>query len=640
MLTIYHITDGVPSELCTIPITEDAVLHYDLGGEHFVSLPFCCATPIYFSIGDYVLLEEFGKFELTEPTSPEFDGVEYKYTLKMDASYRKWRNRLMRYIPENTASECSFSLTATIGIHAQVVVRNINACGFRFNGEEYTYDVATYNQTHLGTNTYKLDEAKLVTYQNTNILDGITAIANTFECEWWVVDNIIFFGTCENVTESEEDAPVFSLGVNVETMSRSNSSAVHATRLYAFGSSKNLPDNYRKGSVIDLVTDGIVNKRLMLPTNDNLNGYVQDSEVSDDEVIESVVVFEDIYPKVECEVDRVFYYTHTANNDDGTHTTERFYRVTDRGAAQFLNNFTEAMQLDGTTLHILFQGGALNGMDFECNFEVYHEGGVNYKCVQIIANGDYGIKLPQSPSADGMEPVLIPKQGDKFVLYNWDATKIADTPIIAHAEAELLEKAQEQLRKTKIDASTYTCTMFANPQQWKYQVGQQVRLVNKAYFRDGRMSRVIGYEFKLDIPYDHPQYTIGEKPAMSRLGAIESKLESVQVNGNTYYGGSGVGGGGTAVYLIKEYDSTPANDNNAYSARRSNRRFVGKEQNDSTSHHLSMGGATIDAIAEGYDWLVDGIIELTPDIVISATELLTEGGDVITTENEGIEVMK
>ena len=37
-------------------------------------------------------------------------------------------------------------------------------------------------------------------------------------------------------------------------------------------------------------------------------------------------------------------------------------------------------------------------------------------------------------------------------------------------------------------------------------------------------SRVIGYEFKLDIPYDTPQYTIGESDAFSRLKKIEKEL--------------------------------------------------------------------------------------------------------------------
>ncbi len=56
---------------------------------------------------------------------------------------------------------------------------------------------------------------------------------------------------------------------------------------------------------------------------------------------------------------------------------------------------------------------------------------------------------------------------------------------------------------------------------------KKVNLINKAYFENGRQSRIIGFEFNLDLPYDSPIYTVGETAAYSRIGELESKIESI-----------------------------------------------------------------------------------------------------------------
>lgn len=61
----------------------------------------------------------------------------------------------------------------------------------------------------------------------------------------------------------------------------------------------------------------------------------------------------------------------------------------------------------------------------------------------------------------------------------------------------------------------------------RFSVGQKVNLINKAYFEDGRISRIIGYEYPLDIPYDSLIYTVGETAPYSKLGDLESKIDSI-----------------------------------------------------------------------------------------------------------------
>ena len=106
---------------------------------------------------------------------------------------------------------------------------------------------------------------------------------------------------------------------------------------------------------------------------------------------------------------------------------------------------------------------------------------------------------------------------------------------------EVEERAKEYIEKLKQDPSTYTNTMMSdyiygiNPETGEqdegfaksFTVGQKVKLINKAYFEEARISRIIGFEYSLDIPYDSPVYTVGETAPYSRLGEIESKIDSL-----------------------------------------------------------------------------------------------------------------
>ena len=127
-----------------------------------------------------------------------------------------------------------------------------------------------------------------------------------------------------------------SFGKEAKDISRSDSKGTYATRIYAFGSTRNIPTNYRP---IDqsAVVNGIVQKRLMLPAG---TPYVDAREgLSDLEAIEAVVVFDDIYPKRVGEITDVSSYESEVNNEDGTNTKATFYRFTDTGISFRRNTF-------------------------------------------------------------------------------------------------------------------------------------------------------------------------------------------------------------------------------------------------------------------------------------------------------------
>lgn len=556
---------------------EGSKLSYQLMDHHYVILKFTTATPIYFEIGDSVEIPDFGYFELTSSYFPKHnDSDGYDYEMQMDAYYMSWKNKLCKYRPQHGANETSFNLTTTVGVHMNVILGNLKALGLTYNGKEFSVDYTTYNNK-----AFDVQKRFLIEYGSISILDALNAICSedALNCEWWIDGSIIYLGYCEM-----EGQTTFEQDVNVLSMSYSESKSTYITRLYAFGSDRNIPKGYFTGADADVTTDGVATDYLMLPNKEvdsdgfyAKDGYLENVNVvkNDKQAIEGVVMFEDEYPKVECRVSRIKTYDSTVDNEDGTKTTQTFWQVTSTDS--FTNNFKESWIKSNLTLGIKFTSGALMGMEFDVSFKVIDK--VNY--FEIVANDTYGRTLP-----DG---VMCPNVGDKYFLFNWDATKITDTDLIPTAQLSLFDRAKQYYQKTMISNSNFTCTMdgdkFYNDGIYDYHpLGEQVKLINDMFAQvdaDGkhyRNSRIIGMEIPLDIPYDHPQYTVGEKAATSRLGKLEDKVDSIKVNG-MQIGGTGSGNGG-GVYVIGMNDTTPASDSNVYSARRSRMEFVSRLQDN------------------------------------------------------------
>lgn len=556
---------------------EGSKLSYQLMDHHYIILKFTTATPIYFEIGDSVEIPDFGYFELTSSYFPKHnDSDGYDYEMQMDAYYMSWKNKICKYRPQHGANETSFNLTTTVGVHMNVILGNLKALGLTYNGKDFSVDYTTYNNK-----AFDVQKRFLIEYGSISILDALNAICSedALNCEWWIDGSIIYLGYCEM-----EGQTTFEQNVNVLSMSYSESKSTYITRLYAFGSDRNIPKGYFTGADADVTTDGVATDYLMLPNKEvdsdgfyAKDGYLENVNVvkNDKQAIEGVVMFEDEYPKVECRVSRIKTYDSTVDNDDGTKTTQTFWQIGSTNS--FAESFEASWIKSNLTLGIKFTSGALMGMEFDVSFKIIDK--ENF--FEIVANDTYGRTLPDS--------VMCPKEGDRFFLFNWDATKITDTDLIPTAQLSLFDRAKQYYQKTMISNSNFTCTMdgdkFYNDGTYDYHpLGEQVKLINDMFAQvdaDGkhyRNSRIIGMEIPLDIPYDHPQYTVGEKAATSRLGKLEDKVDSIKVNG-MQIGGTGSGNGG-GVYVIGMNDTTPASDSNVYSARRSRMEFVSRLQDN------------------------------------------------------------
>lgn len=560
----------------TTLINEGCKRKFTLMKEDYIMLKFSLENPIYFKLGSYVECN-FGLFEMCDLQKPAFNTntAGYDYELRLDAYYWKWKNKIFKYTPETTGQEASWNLTAPLDVQAGIVLRNLKALGYTYKGQDFVFSIDSTVE----------NKSQLMSYDNINILDACFEMAKKWDCECWVTENIIHFGRCES-----GDAVDFEIGKNVQEMSQSESRSTYATRIYAFGSTKNIPSDYRPVDET-VVVNGVVQRRLMLPEGTPyIDAY---PDMTTEEAVEQVVIFDEVYPRrtgIMSDVTTI-EVTDKVENEDGTTTEEKWnaYRFRDTGV-----NFSEKYILPGQELRIRFASGLLNGLEFAVKFnpegkpEKLEDGGWNPEAQlwEIVRNEDYGRPLPGD--------VLFPQDGDEYVLSGWDSTKITELGLVGAAEQELKEKTEKYAAKSKIDPSTYGCTMMSNDAYREdgihnlYSIGQKVNLINKAYFENGRQSRVIGFEFNLDYSFDSPVYTVGETAAYSRIGELEEKVESLTLKGQTY-----TGGGGSGVYVIGSHDSTPATDHNVYSALRSLIMFMRKDTEERTGFLLSLLGGTV-----------------------------------------------
>ncbi|KAA4671581.1 hypothetical protein F3B42_14155 [Bacteroides ovatus] len=616
------------------PINEGCKRKFMLMKEDYITLKFSVTKPILFKLGDGID-NELGMFELVDPYKPIYNESNggYDYELRLDAYYWKWKNKTFKFTPETGGKEASWNLTASLDVQLSVVIRNLNALGYKYRESAFDFSIDSTVE----------NAAKSMSYSDVNLIDALSQMAESWECEWWITDNIINFGRCEY----NEKYPVdLELGKNVDSMIRSDSQSGFATRVYAFGSTRNIPTNYRPVDE-SVVVNGIVQKRLMLPVGiPYIDAY---PDMTTEEAVEDIVVFEDVYPRRIGTVSDITTHEYTDKIEEEGKPTKyekwNAYRFRDTGIT-----FSEDYVLPGVELKLVFQSGVLNGMEFAVWFnpdklpEKNADGTWNPEAqvFEVVRNEDYGRPLPDAvlfPQDEHLEgDVLV--SSDTYILFGFD-TKFVSDAMIPSAELELKEKAEKYIEKSKIDPSTYTCKirfdsiMNANGTLRLFEAGDRVNLINGAYFETGnRQSRIIGFEYNLDIPYDSPLYTIGEKASYSRISDLEEKVAALTYKGQTY-----VSSGGNGVYVIGVNDKTLPSDRNTFSAKRILNeiieRAISKTEDDKAAGLITfLKGLTSKELIEANNGLVVRKTEVVEPMLMSL--LSEEFEDGIVEENEDV----
>ena len=559
----------------------------ELMTEEYVSVKFSLKEHVRLRKGDHVSIDGVGDFELVKTSRPKWNTSKgcWDYEQKFHAEWEKWKNRIFFFNRQSGNLEKTWSLTQYITYFLDLFIGNLKAAGL---GDNWRWQV---DDREL------LSTIKNITFDGVSLFDGITTIAKTWGCEWWVDGRTVHLGKCEF-----GKAVRFEIGGYITDMSASESDGEYCNRLYAFGSTRNIPKNYR-GEQSQTAIEGVVQKRLMLPAGTN---YVDAwPNMDKDDVVEGIVIFDDIYPR---RVGTLYgvttkEYTDTIEEEDGTTTENKWkaYRYKDAGLT-----FKTDYMIDGEELRIVFQSGLLAGCDFGVIFNPdakKDESDPLAQVFEIVRNEDYGIQLPND--------TLKPQDGDKYVLYGFDTRFVGDTYLPA-AENELLDKAIDQVMKMVKDDNTYTCPTdpvacagyYIDPQKGQMfnadrivdlDVGQSVLLVNETYFgTENRESRVRAFEKDLNNIYKC-SYECGQSPRYSFFSKKEQQVSTITYNGKTYVSiagngsaGGEMGGGSSNIYVLKRYDTVTPTDSNVFSAARALAEFVSKQRDDIVGGHLTL----------------------------------------------------
>lgn len=513
-MTIYDLNGDAFYEA---PITKNAIIKYALMGDYYISLSFNAARYIDFRRGYYILYNG-KKFEIMTTVRPErMSSGGYKYEVRFDAQQEHMKRRCLFGL-DGAIPEATFHDTTTLDAYGKLIADNMNA----FLGvQDWSFGDAPSNLDGV---------TKTITFDGSTCWDAINAIAEAFEVEWWIEEDlrarIIYFGKLE-----KGEAEPFTIGDAItEIPSKRGEDADYGTRFYVFGSDRNLPDSYgttEQGGV----TNHVSQVRLHLPSG---TPYIDaKADLTPAEVVEKVVIFEDVYPK---------------NTDTITaiETIKREIIEGEENDAYVMTAsdtpFVPSDLMSGETLMCEFTSGSLMGRQFELallddnneniNPEAWKEGDAFNKRFEIIAQtedaGNTFVIVPNS--------YLHPVVGDTFVLIGVELPEER----IAEAEQELLTKGQEHAAKNSSDTDVYECPtnpVYCHRHDKNFVLGQKVELNDPRFEGGKRESRIQGFEKKLWNEYE-ATYTVGDNTPYSRLGAIqegidETKHEIVKVKENT-----------------------------------------------------------------------------------------------------------
>lgn len=232
--------------------------------EDSITLNFQLANPKDFNVGDYIQDAVFGRFTISEdPLPADYDPKSgaYKYELRFDADWILWKNKvfMLTYGTGTTITtsgndiiiagtstgairkETEWVLTDNLQNHLAVLIDNLTAIGY-VSGSTPIYSASVHTQDIADTK-----KAVCITYSGTSILDALKTLADSYECEFWVANNVIHFGKCEvgsviDLSMNDDDGRT----INVENIVPSRAENEYGTRFYVYGSTKNIPETYRK----------------------------------------------------------------------------------------------------------------------------------------------------------------------------------------------------------------------------------------------------------------------------------------------------------------------------------------------------------------------------------------------------------
>jgi len=382
-------------------------LSQKLLNEDVVSLSVTSPTPISFMLGDTISV--FGsRYILNRLPKVRKEGI-YTYDLEFEGEmYALRRAQFLLYDDTGVAIEGEFSYMGNMEDVARLAITNLN----RVYGNG-TYVLGSFPNTEVRNHVISSE----------NVLAVLQRICSDYGYEF----ELIYSGgvttlNIGSVGSVKLIALKYGAGKGLYQLERQLVDDANIfTRLFAYGSTRNLKSTYRNFS-----------KRLKLPNNDQ--SFIQDNDaINNLGVIEATKIFDDIYPR------RIGVITSVSGINSFIDTTMDFDLNATDGQGQSL------YLIPGNSPKVHFNTGNLAGYEFEITSYNHSTKSFTLKYYQ----DERGMRLPSNDAAYALTV------GDEYVLLDI----IMPQSYVDAAEAELQSKAAELLSQGKSPKAKYACAI-------------------------------------------------------------------------------------------------------------------------------------------------------------------------------------
>lgn len=530
--------------LTASPNTSSSVTE-EIGGECSVSASFTHTEYIPLDVDDYIELEGV-RYKVKSRYRPKQKNTQtYEYSVKFYAPIHDAEDTLMLFQEGGTTSE--FSYDGGPREHLQLWIDNMNR---RAGGNPWS----------IGT--VITAENKTIDYRNVKCWDaafGSNGIAATFETEMWADGYVI------NLCKAERGEMVelgYMQGLT-NLAQEDNGEVKFFTRLFPLGSTRNIDATKYGYSRLQLP-----DRSIYVDKNVDLYGVKEETEET---------AFSEIYPKYIGTVSSV--RTEEKTSEEGRKYTVYYFK--DNG----MNWNPKDYEIPDLDYMLKFQTGELAGRGTDGSFQAaWHEDTREWEIINV-----YPDDTTQIPGG-----TIIPTPGDQYIPWNFAMPQ----EYITEAEQEYKQAVDDYLNTYSFDPNKYTGTTDRNyieKNNTTLRIGWNVRLLSEQYFgstggyKDTRITKV---QRKLN---DLCQATItcSDEVGTGWKSSVDNSLNSLRYEvarqAEQY------------VYdIIKSFETKTPSDNNVFSALKSLKTLLRKDQSDGTSFLLKLlGGAEFGVFASG-----------------------------------------
>lgn len=524
LLTLY---DQYGIVKTTLSPNDTSTQDKEIQGDNVLSLSFTLYEYVSIDVNDYVIFEGERYWAVEKYLPQEKSTVEWEYNVKLYGI----ESLIKRFLVLKTVdgdNEAVFTLTARPDEHVALVVQNIND--------------GMGNTTNFKKGTVEGTENVVIEYTGKYCDEALKELAEAVGVEWWIEGETVNLCRCEHGEEV-----TLGYGNGLTSIDRDVAdNAKFFTRLFPIGSSRNI-DPERYGSSRLQLPNGLKYVDVNTERYGIIHHYEQDA-------------FSGIYPHREGVISDVREETVTDN--DGK--PFKIYYFKDNDLPFDPNDY----EIGNLVKHVSFVTGELAGLGADDGhyFEVNYNSGTREFEIITIWPYDNEIQLPGE--------TLIPKRGDHYILWN---IRMPDE-YYGLAENEFLTKVNEYISRHALDVSRYkapTDYVWVENEGVNLHIGRRIRLESQEYFPDTgyRASRITRISRQVTL-LSQMDLEISDALSTRTLDKIDDNIRDVK-----NYTGSLVGRM-SLPDIIRSWDTTRPTDNNLYSARRSHREFLSKNNAD------------------------------------------------------------